>query len=102
VAWHSSDAKAHRENEIAFPLPPTRRAGGGEGLGVGAFLSSPPTPAHIARAIFADPPHRFAGGGKKRVVPRPGRGKFISAPKDHHQCHDDERNQAGAGTTTNG
>ena len=40
--------------------------GGGGGGGGGAefhFTRCPPTPAHIAFAMFADPPHRDAGGG---------------------------------------
>jgi hypothetical protein len=46
---------ASRENEI------------GKGWGL---TYAPPTPAHIASAIFADPPHRFGGEGrKKRIAP---------------------------------
>ena len=37
------------------------------GEGPGTF-SRPPTPAHIANTIFADPPRRFAGEGKKILV----------------------------------
>ncbi len=49
-----ANQKTHRENENLFPLPPTRAARGGEGLGVGGtFLSLgvrvevvPPPPTH--------------------------------------------------------
>ncbi len=43
------------------------------GVGVGGRprLNAPPTPAHIAGATRADPPHRSAGGGLSRFADRP-------------------------------
>ena len=57
-----------------FP-PPARGACGGEGSRVGgSFRSVPPTPAYRSRD-FADPPHRFAGGGKTN--------KLVLATRSH-------------------
>jgi hypothetical protein len=73
VACHSSDAQAHRENEIAFPLPTTSCARGREGLGVGVFWVR----AHRNEAAFLvhPPPRLIALLRSSPTLPAASRGE---------------------------
>src|ERR1700758_5451755 len=66
--FHSSDAKAHRENEILFSPPAHARSAWWGGVrGGGHFLSTPPTPAPLSSpgiSRLPPPPPRAARGGE--------------------------------------
>jgi hypothetical protein len=61
-------ARMRRENEFAFPLPPTRAARGGEGLGVGGLLVT-----DFMDEIFRRPPTPEARAAKDKEASLPKR-----------------------------
>jgi hypothetical protein len=66
-------AHTRRENEIAFPLPPTRAARGGEGSGVGGLflVHSPPRLIALLRSSPALPTAKRGEGNESASRERP-------------------------------